>query len=475
MNGKGIYTGCWRLPVLGFVVILHLIPLFAHGNSIGGNVTESPDNAVNVTSLPGGEEGEKMADLTKVVSGESQRAGRKPRDGEDAGSGMMGRGFPAVSEEDGRRHSLSPDSAETDHLLPQAPGNTQQEEEEEEDESRKLPVYTDLPWQSAKGGLETTVFDLDREFTPTTAQSPIVRISNSDTLTVDFVDSDSRDLETPAPSAHELQGRDPTSWTMPDNYDYLTPYDDSISPSPDEYSDTTTTDLYDDDLTTTPPPRPYRPRIPIPGLLAPDGPLTSGGGVEDPAPPPGVDSDGASGSNCPNGSCKTPCDQLPNYCFNGGQCFFSDGAGPFCRCNVQEYVWNKGARCESVITEFQVMCIAIGASAVMLLLLFMIIVCFAKQLHVLKTENNKLRKRSKYRPSSEQHNDNFSLSTIAEGSHPNDDPHAQNKLEDPVKAPPPKEDESLNIQNSLTPKQENHKGLGDENSSEVNSLQNNMM
>lgn len=56
-----------------------------------------------------------------------------------------------------------------------------------------------------------------------------------------------------------------------------------------------------------------------------------------------------------------------------------------------------------------------------------------------------------------------------------DDPNAQNKLEDPVKAPPPKEDESLNIQNSLTPKHENHKVLGEENSSEVNSLQNNMM
>ncbi|KAI4889433.1 hypothetical protein NFI96_004162 [Prochilodus magdalenae] len=90
------------------------------------------------------------------------------------------------------------------------------------------------------------------------------------------------------------------------------------------------------------------------------------------------------------------------------------------RCNIQDYVWHKGARCESVITEFQVMCIAIGASALTVLLLFMIIVCFAKKLHVLKTENNKLRKRSsKYRPSSEQHNDNFSLSTIAEGSHPN--------------------------------------------------------
>ncbi|KAG7216428.1 hypothetical protein INR49_001914 [Caranx melampygus] len=55
-----------------------------------------------------------------------------------------------------------------------------------------------------------------------------------------------------------------------------------------------------------------------------------------------------------------------------------------------------------------------------------------------------------------------------------DDPNSQNKLEDPVKAPP-KEDDSLNIHNSLTPKHENHKVLGEENSSEVNSLQNNMM
>lgn len=44
-----------------------------------------------------------------------------------------------------------------------------------------------------------------------------------------------------------------------------------------------------------------------------------------------------------------------------------------------------------------------------------------------------------------------------------------------MKAPVPKEDDSLNIHNSLTPKHENHKVLGEENSSEVNSLQNNMM
>ncbi|CAL8358540.1 unnamed protein product [Arctogadus glacialis] len=161
---------------------------------------------------------------------------------------------------------------------------------------------------------------------------------------------------------------------------------------------------------------------------------------------------------------------------------------------VEDYIWHKGSRCDAVVTEFQVMCLGVGASSLVLLLLFMIVVCFAKKLHVLKTENNKLRKRSsKYRPSSEQHNDNFSLSTIAEGSHPNktmsrytwecktkeesdcqDEPGSQNKLEDPVKASP-REDDSLNIHNSLTPKHENHKVLGEENSSEVNSLQNNMM
>ena len=63
------------------------------------------------------------------------------------------------------------------------------------------------------------------------------------------------------------------------------------------------------------------------------------------------------------------------------------------RCNIQDYIWHKGARCEAVVTEFQVMCLAVGASALVLLLLFMIVVCFAKKIHMLKTENKKLRKR----------------------------------------------------------------------------------
>ncbi|KAG6923705.1 chondroitin sulfate proteoglycan 5, partial [Chelydra serpentina] len=89
-----------------------------------------------------------------------------------------------------------------------------------------------------------------------------------------------------------------------------------------------------------------------------------------------------------------------------------------CRCNTQDYIWHKGIRCESIITDFQVMCVAVGSAALVVLLLFMMTVFFAKKLYLLKTENSKLRK-TKYRMPSELHNDNFSLSTIAEGSHPN--------------------------------------------------------
>ncbi|MEE6516560.1 hypothetical protein FKM82_026127 [Ascaphus truei] len=88
-------------------------------------------------------------------------------------------------------------------------------------------------------------------------------------------------------------------------------------------------------------------------------------------------------------------------------------------CNTQDYIWHKGMRCESIITDFQVMCVAVGTAALVVLLLFMMTVFFAKKLYLLKTENYKLRKRNRYRTPSELHNDNFSLSTIAEGSHPN--------------------------------------------------------
>ncbi|XP_078254499.1 uncharacterized protein cspg5a isoform X2 [Rhinoraja longicauda] len=172
-----------------------------------------------------------------------------------------------------------------------------------------------------------------------------------------------------------------------------------------------------------------------------------------------------------NKSCKSICDMAPNYCYNGGQCYLMENVGAICRCNAQDYIWHKGIRCEFIITEFQVMCIAIGSSAAVILLLFMLTVFFAKKVYSLKTENKKLRRRSKYRPQLEQHNDNFSLSTIAEGSQANDDVNGQNKTHESLKTCP-KDDESFNVQNNWTPKHDNNK---DSANAEENSLQNNMM
>ncbi|XP_051263494.1 chondroitin sulfate proteoglycan 5 isoform X3 [Dicentrarchus labrax] len=519
MQGKeaSFCTGCWRLTLLSCVLAVHLIPLSVHGNLVGTNATE-PDSAANLTSLLNEEEGpvkvNEISASPNAITTVSPRAGRIPRAGEeeDQSSGMFGETVVPAVEEVGvaAPPQLSPDSAETEHLLPSNPRGPEvmEGEEEEEEEEERLP-HTDPPWIHSK---DTAVFDLDHLFTTTAPPSVATNPSNPDVLHVDFFDPSSRgrnlDLAPPSPSslAHELQGGDPTSWAMPDNYDYLTPYEDGVSPTADEYTYSTTTDAYESDedlrLSAGSPAR-SKPRVPGSGSFIPGAALPGAGAPNVPvaAPPAALPVDGSDGmGGCRvgyqmvNGSCRSPCDMLPNYCFNGGQCYLLEGMGVFCRCNVQDYIWHKGARCESVVTEFQVMCLAVGASALVVLLLFMIVVCFAKKLHVLKTENKKLRKRSsKYRPTSEQHNDNFSLSTIAEGSHPNktmsrytwecktkeesdceDDPNSQNKLEDPVKAPP-KEDDSLNIHNSLTPKHENHKVLGEENSSEVNSLQNNMM
>ncbi|XP_060756505.1 chondroitin sulfate proteoglycan 5 isoform X2 [Neoarius graeffei] len=512
-------SGCW-ISVLSALLALLLIPLHAQANSVLGNVTESASLS-NSSSVPAESDEVKLDDkVSKPVSNMFLilRSGRKPRDGGELGSGLQEddhhlTSTPFAKEITTEGLKISLDSAETDHLLLEV---TKKE---------ILPVAsTKSPWHGTEEKMESTVFDLDvnqdsyldRQEPPITLiPFPSHSPSHTESFTVDFFDTRSHgnELVPPSPTAHELQGREPTAWAMPKNNDYLTPYDQNVSPASEE-ENITKRDEHDDDLTTMSPPPPHRnfhPHFPNPLIPA-----------REKEPPTNHNKLGKSSSaKCQmlvNGTCKSQCDMMPNYCFNGGQCFVLEGTGVFCRCNIQDYVWHKGARCESVITEFQVMCIAIGASALTVLLLFMIVVCFAKKLHVLKTENNKLRKRSsKYRPSSEQHNDNFSLSTIAEGSNPNvrklcdsppharalayydniicqktmsrytwecktkeepsceDDPNSQNKLEDAVKSPPPKEDESLNIQNSLTPKHENHKVLGEENSSEVNSLQNNMM
>ncbi|OCT73768.1 chondroitin sulfate proteoglycan 5 isoform X3 [Xenopus laevis] len=184
-----------------------------------------------------------------------------------------------------------------------------------------------------------------------------------------------------------------------------------------------------------------------------------------------------SSTECRNGyvrrnySCKSVCEMYPTYCYNGGQCYIVENTGAFCRCNTQDYIWHKGIRCESIVTDFQVMCVAVGTAALVVLLLFMMTVFFAKKLYLLKTENYKLRKRNRYRTPSELHNDNFSLSTIAEGSHPNEDPNAPQKVQDLPKACL-KDEEPFNIQNSLSPKLDS--GKGDVDIADVKCVLNNL-
>lgn len=324
----------------------------------GTNATE-PDSTVNVTSLLNEEEGPvKVNEMTlsaspDTISTVTPRAGRIPRAGEEEeqSSGMFGETLVPVVEEVAvaAPPQISPDSAETEHLLPSIPrGPEVMEGEEEGDEEEERLPHTDPPWIHAK---DTAVFDLDHLFTTTAPPSAATNPSNPDVLHVDFFDPSSRgrslDLAPASPSslAHELQGGDPTSWAMPDNYDYLTPYEDGVSPTVDEYTYSTTTDTYESDedlrLSAGSPAR-SRPRVPGSGTFIPGAALPGAGApvpnnpvAAPPAASPVDGSDGMGGCRVGyqmvNGSCRSPCDMLPNYCFNGGQCYLLEGMGVFCR------------------------------------------------------------------------------------------------------------------------------------------------
>lgn len=329
--------------------------------NVGTNATE-PDSTVNVTSLLNEEEGPvKVNEMSlsaspDTISTVTPRAGRIPRTGEEEeqSSGMFGETAAPVVEEVGvaAPPQISPDSAETEHLLPSIPrGPEVMEGEEEGDEEEEHLPHTDPPWIHAK---DTAVFDLDHLFTTTAPPSAATNPSNPDVLHVDFFDPSSRgrglDLAPASPSslAHELQGGDPTSWAMPDNYDYLTPYEDGVSPTADEYTYSTTTDAYESDedlrLSAGSPAR-SRPRVPGAGSFIPGAALPGAGApvpnnpvAAPPAASPVDGSDGMGGCRVGyqmvNGSCRSPCDILPNYCFNGGQCYLLEGMGVFCRYDV---------------------------------------------------------------------------------------------------------------------------------------------
>nr|XP_049606712.1 chondroitin sulfate proteoglycan 5 isoform X5 [Syngnathus scovelli] len=227
------------------------------------------------------------------------------------------------------------------------------------------------------------------------------------------------------PKPQKQKGSNPTAWTLSDFYDYLSPDDDLSASAPTQEPEPSPS-----------PPADMEDENPLLTNVRPVGAGPAAGNKPNspsqPKPDPDENKDlslgGAMGSDgcrlgfvrSGPGMCVSQCDVEPDFCFNEGVCTVVAGVGAFCRCNVQDYIWNKGTRCDWAITEFQVMSVVVGVASVALLLLFMIVVFFAKRLHRLKNENRRLRKRSKYRPqSTEPQTDGISVSTAADGSQPN--------------------------------------------------------
>lgn len=298
-------------------------------NTVLGNMTKSA-NPSNSSSVAAESDGTKLEDeMSKPLSNMFLilRSGRKPRDGGELGSGLDEEptltSTPSPKEMTTEDPKLSPDSAETDHLLLNV--------------KKVLPgASTKSPRHDSEEKMEFTVLDLDRNLDsaldphePPTTVTPFPSHSLSETEfpTVDFFDTRSHgnELVPQSSPAHELQGHEPTAWAMPKNYDHLTPYEQTVSPASEE--DTTTPDEFDDDLTTTPPPMDFHPHFPNPFIPPRE--------IE---PPTNHNKLGKSnsaecrvGSVLVNGTCKSRCDTKPNYCFNGGQCFVLEGTGVFCR------------------------------------------------------------------------------------------------------------------------------------------------
>lgn len=189
-------------------------------------------------------------------------------------------------------------------------------------------------WQSEKLQPDGSVVDLSQRQpnTPAPSDDPSHSSSQADDsydIKVDFREPEHRhQIDTPPPpQLQELQGGDPTSWTLSDFYDYLSPDYSTTEGYPDE-EQPTPVDMEDENvrLVTKAVPSNSRP------FAIDDG---ASGGYDLAGPADAVDEEDSSGCLLGfvrrNGTCQSPCDIYTSYCFNGGQCYVVDGVGAFCR------------------------------------------------------------------------------------------------------------------------------------------------
>ncbi|KAL0166494.1 hypothetical protein M9458_038338, partial [Cirrhinus mrigala] len=244
---------------------------------------------------------------------------RKPRAGEDSGSG----GETSTS----AATDIGVDSAEREQLVdltidgmaarlptlaePQTHGLSRLDfiEERFEDGAPR--------WKSERLQADGTLLD------PVTNRPPESTSSQpEEVITVNFYNPSNQPhvLDPPA-WAQELQGGDPTSWTLSDFYDYLSP---DYSPTEVylEESQPTPPDMEDENVPLIASAVPSNTRV----ITADDGSGGTAPGASDV-----LNSGCLYGFVRYNGTCISSCDIFPSYCFNGGQCYVVDGIGAFCR------------------------------------------------------------------------------------------------------------------------------------------------
>ncbi len=242
---------------------------------------------------------------------QAQVYSRKPRAGEESASG-------------GETSTSTVDSAERERLidltidgmaarLPTLPtrGLPQLDFNEERIKGRAPR------WKSERLQADGTLLDLVMSPPPESTSS-----QPEEVITVNFYNpSHQQHVLDPPTWVQELQSGDPTSLTLSDFYDYLSP----------DYSPTEV-DLEESQPT---PPEMEDENVPLVASAVPTntGVITSDDGS-------GESSPGASdvlnfgclyGFVRYNGTCISSCDIFPSYCFNGGQCYVVDGIGTFCR------------------------------------------------------------------------------------------------------------------------------------------------
>lgn len=245
---------------------------------------------------------------------QAQVHSRKPRAGEESGSS-------------GETSTSTVDSAERERLIdltidgmaarlptlaePRTRGLSQLDFNEERIED-SAPS-----WKSERLQADGTLLDLVTSPPPDSTSSQLEEV-----ITVNFYyPSHQQDVFDPPAWVQELQGGDPTSWTLSDFYDYLSP----------DYSPT---EVYLEESQPTPPDMEDE-NVPLIASAVPSNTrvITSddGSGETSPGASDVLNSGCLYGFVSYNGTCISSCNIFPSYCFNGGQCYVVDGIGAFCR------------------------------------------------------------------------------------------------------------------------------------------------